>query len=60
MFIDHAAIDAARIDLAKTQVRIPKTRTSYKRVIDRALSQSRLGSDIRTDESGKPFLWITR
>jgi hypothetical protein len=60
MFIDHAALAAGRIDLKKSQVRIAKTRTSYKRVIDRALAQARLGSDIRIDESGNAFLWITR
>jgi hypothetical protein len=60
VFIDHASITEHKVDFTKTKVRIPKTRTSYKRVIDRALSQARLGSDIRTDESGNAFLWISR
>jgi hypothetical protein len=60
MYLDHAALAAHKIDPAQIQVRIPRTRTIYKRVIDRALSQARLGSQVRIDEAGKPFLWITR
>ena len=32
----------------------------FKHVIDRVVSQARVGSDIRTDEAGMPFLWIAR
>jgi hypothetical protein len=60
IFVDHAALAAKGIDMAKVQVKLPRTRTSYKRVIDRALSQARLGSEVRVDESGKAFLWVTR
>ncbi len=60
MYFDQAALKTHHIDPAKVQVKLAKTRTTYKRVIDRILSQSRLGSDIRTDEAGVPFLWITR
>jgi len=60
MFFDRAALKTYRIDPAKTQVKLAKTRTTYKRVIDRVLSQARLGSEIRIDEAGMPFLWITR
>jgi hypothetical protein len=60
MLIDRAALAAHDIDLTKVQVVLPKTRSSYKRVIDRALATARLGSQVRTDDAGKPFLWITR
>jgi hypothetical protein len=60
MLIDQAALAAHDIDLTKVQVVLPKTRSSYKRVIDRALATARLGSQVRTDDAGKPFLWITR
>jgi hypothetical protein len=59
-YFDRAAMDANDIELSKIQVQVPRTRTSYKRVIDRALSHARLGSQVRVDESGKPFLWISR
>jgi hypothetical protein len=60
LYLDHAALTANGIDPAKIQVRMARTRTFYKRVIDRVLSQARLGSDLRIDEAGSPFLWITR
>jgi hypothetical protein len=60
IYLDRAALAAHRIDLAKIQVRVPRSRTYYKRVIDRVLSQARLGSQLRVDEAGSPFLWITR
>jgi hypothetical protein len=60
MYIDRAALAAHQIDPAKVQVTLARTRTSYKRVIDRVLFQAQLGSDIRVDEAGRAFLWITR
>ncbi len=60
ILLDHAALAANGVDPEKVQVRIPKTRTSYSRVISRAASQARLGSSLRIDEAGHPFLWITR
>jgi hypothetical protein len=60
LYFDRAALAAYEIDPAKIQVRMDRTRTFYKRVIDRVLAQARLGSELRIDEAGTPFLWITR
>ena len=60
LYFDHAALAEYEIDPAKVQVRFPRSRTFYKRVIDRVLAQARLGSQLRVDEAGAPFLWITR
>jgi hypothetical protein len=60
LYFDHAALAAKRIDPAAIQVRLARTRTSYKRIIDRILAQARLHSQVRVDEAGTPFLWITR
>jgi len=60
LYLDHAALAAHQIDPVRIQVRLARTRTFYKRVIDRALAQARLGSQLRIDEAGTPFLWITR
>ena len=60
MYFDQAALKAHQIDPAKIQVKLARTETSYKRVIDRILSQAHLASEIRIDEAGVPFLWITR
>jgi hypothetical protein len=60
IYWDHAALAAAHIDPATIKVAVPKTRTYYKRVLDRVLAQARLAGQLRTDEAGTPFLWITR
>jgi hypothetical protein len=60
LYLDHAALAAKDIDPATIQVRLARSRTSYKRIIDRVLSQARLHSQLRVDEAGTPFLWITR
>jgi hypothetical protein len=60
LFLDHAMLDSLNIDPAKIQVKIARSRMSYKRVVDRVVAQAHVGSDIRVDEAGSPFLWITR
>ena len=60
MYVDHAALAAKRIDPSTIQVRLARTRSSYKRIIDRVLGQARLRSHLRVDEAGTPFLWVTR
>lgn len=60
LYVDHAALSAHKIDPSKVQVRLAKTRTSYKRVIDRAVAHARLHSQVRVDEAGNAFLWISR
>jgi hypothetical protein len=60
LFLDHAMLASLNIDTAKIQVKIARSRMSYKRVVDRVVAQAHVGSDIRVDEAGIPFLWITR
>ena len=60
VYIDHAALASHHIEPAKIQVKLARTRMSYKRLIDRILTQARLGSSVRVDEHGTAFLWITR
>ncbi len=60
LYIDHASLTAHGIDLAKVQIKLPRARMSYKRLVDRVFTQAHLGCSIRTDESGVPFLWVTR
>ena len=49
------------VDPSQVRVSLPKMRTYYKKIIDRLLIQAkpRLTSEVRVDEAGKPFLWIT-
>jgi hypothetical protein len=60
IYWDHYALAAAHIDPAAVKVSVPKTRTYYKRVLDRVLSQAHLAGQLRVDEAGTTFLWITR
>lgn len=56
---DYNTMTRDRIDPAATKVSLPGGRTYYKRILDRLLFQAKLKSDVRVDESGAPFLWIT-
>lgn len=57
---DHHALRSAGVDPAGVQVSLAKTRTYYLRILEKLLFQARLKPDLRTDESGAPFLWVTR
>ncbi|HEX5472290.1 MAG TPA: hypothetical protein VFW73_10405 [Lacipirellulaceae bacterium] len=60
MYFDRAVLKLHNVNPATTQVKLARTRTSYKHVIDRVLAQAHLGCEIRIDEAGMPFLWITQ
>jgi len=42
------------------QVTLPRAKTYLKRAVDRLLSQARLASELRVDEGGHAFFWITQ
>ncbi len=62
-FYDHAKISANEIDLKETKVSFvrPGKKSSYDTVIDKVLNQCKpkLKAELRIDEVGKRFLWIT-
>jgi hypothetical protein len=57
--MDQNGIARQRIDLAAVKVSYPAGRTFYKKVINRVLAQGRLTSELRVDEAGLPFFWIS-
>ena len=57
--MDHNSLALARIDPAKIKYDQPSKRTYYYRVLSQVLFKARLKSEIRVDERGKAFLWIT-
>jgi hypothetical protein len=59
LFVDHAGLSAARIDPAQIEVRFPPRKASYKRILDNILFQAKLQGEVRLDERGKAFYWIT-
>lgn len=44
----------------QVQVKHPKGKTYLKKAVDRILTQARLGGELRVDELGQPFYWVTR
>ncbi|MFW6169204.1 MAG: hypothetical protein ACODAD_01860 [Planctomycetota bacterium] len=55
---DHNALARHEVDLSE-HVNLPAKKTFYKKIIDQLLFQKLLVSELRTDELGTPFLWIT-
>lgn len=59
LLLDHNSLARHRIDPATVNVSLPAGRTYYQGAVDRLLNQAGLKSDLRVDEAGKPFLWIS-
>ena len=59
MLLDHDGCARHRVDPARAIVSIPAGRSFYQRILSSILVQSMLTSEIRQDEIGNPFLWIT-
>lgn len=59
LLIDHNALARYGIDLEKVTVSAPQGRTTHSLVLQKILFQARLKPELRVDEAGKPFLWIT-
>ncbi len=56
---DHNALALHGIDPAKIEVKLPAKKLTYSLILQRVLSRAKLRREIRVDEAGKPFLWIT-
>lgn len=57
---DRLALRRDAIDPSSTPVKLARTRTYYKRLLDRLVIQARLHATLRVDEAGAPFLLIGR
>ncbi len=57
--IDHNALAVQGVDFQKAVVSLPETKLSYSLILRRLLAQVGLIGQLRTDEAGKPFLWVT-
>ncbi len=56
---DHNSLARHRIDPAQVKVSIPPGNSYYKKILDTVLGQAKLKSEIRVDEAGQPFIWIS-
>ncbi|MHC4404342.1 MAG: hypothetical protein ACYTG0_32205 [Planctomycetota bacterium] len=59
VLLDHNALARHGIEPDTAVVSHPQKRTNYSLMLSRALFQAGLKSEVRIDETGKPFLWIT-
>lgn len=57
---DEFALRRDAIDPTAVQVELARTKTFYKRIIDRLAFQARLKTELKVDEAGTPFVWLTR
>jgi hypothetical protein len=59
MLFDHNSLARQQIDPATVNVTLDDGRTYYQRIIGRLLNQAGLTSELRVDDAGTPFLWIS-
>ncbi|MBN2579451.1 MAG: hypothetical protein JXB10_10705 [Pirellulales bacterium] len=56
---DRRALARQGIDPTKILVTLPQSRTTYSTALRKLLGKARLKYEVRVDDSGAPFLWIT-
>ncbi|MCA9239670.1 MAG: hypothetical protein KDA37_05710 [Planctomycetales bacterium] len=56
---DHEMLDRRRADPKQAEVRLPAASMTYRRIFDRLLFQAGLHGEVRVDEAGTVFYWIT-
>jgi hypothetical protein len=59
VLLDHNAMARHGVEPDTAVVNLPKTRTTYSLLLRKVLFQARLKSELRVDEAGDPFLWVT-
>jgi hypothetical protein len=57
--LDHSALARHGVDPAKAMVTLPRSRTNYSIALRKLLFQAGMKFEVRCDEAGNPFLWIT-
>jgi hypothetical protein len=59
LLVDHLALARRQIDPAGARVSFSQPRTYYWRILDQTTRQAGLKVEVRVDEAGQPFLWLT-
>ena len=57
--LDRNNLVRHEVDVDAVKVSYPGKKSTYSIILQRLLGQARLTSEVRLDETGKPFLWIT-
>jgi hypothetical protein len=56
---DHNSLARHRVEPAKITVSVPTGRSYYRKILERVLLAGKLKLEVRVDEAGTPFVWIT-
>ncbi|MBA4019754.1 MAG: hypothetical protein C0483_21525 [Pirellula sp.] len=59
MLFDEQALLVKNVDPSKVKIKIPLAKLGYSAVLDRAMFQAGLKHEVRVDDAGKPFFWVT-
>ena len=59
ILIDRVALTQYKIDLAKIPILFPNSRTTYGIFLKRVLNKFKMRYELRVDEAGRPFIWVT-
>ena len=59
IIFDLGSIQRQKIDIAGEKASFPASRRSLKAVLKRVLFQAKLKNELRLDDAGKPFIWVT-
>ncbi|MBN2024516.1 MAG: hypothetical protein JW809_17180 [Pirellulales bacterium] len=59
LLLDHNALARHGIDPTKILVTIPPGEMDYDKVLVKAVFEARLRRELRVDDAGKPFFWVT-
>ncbi len=60
VIMDKWALKHEEIKPDQVLVKLKRGKTYLKKAVDRILSQARLSGEMRVDELGQPFYWVTR
>ena len=60
LVFDERILRERKIDPATKKVKFPRGKSSLRRAFDMCLSQGSLAGELRVDEAGKGFYWITQ
>ncbi len=56
---DHYALESQTSDPAQVVIKLATKKLHYGGILQKILSQAKLQKELRVDDDGKPFLWIT-
>jgi hypothetical protein len=60
LVLDQYTLAERKIDPTKIHARIPRTKTFVRHAVDGMLARGKLAGELRVDDAGQPFYWITQ